>query len=95
MAAALPDRLQQAAGTIRSGYHARICSSFDLAQDFTEAEATGEHRELVAQLTRVVPATTAILDRFLEHAKIAPMNGKFYRLRRRTRDAEKTPAEDE
>ena len=123
-----------AVGAIRAGYRALIRSSFDLAQDFAEAEATGERRELVAQLTRVdllvledfgmrklgptaaedlleifvrrhekastlittnrptqdwgvflgdVPATTAILDRFLEHAEIVPMNGKSYRLRRR------------
>jgi DNA replication protein DnaC len=135
-----------AVGAIRAGYRARIRSSFDLAQDFAEAEATGERRELVEQLTRVdllvledfgmrklgpnaaedlleifvrrhekastlittnrptqdwgvflgdVPATTAILDRFLEHAEIVPMNGKSYRLRRRTREAEKQASEDE
>ena len=30
-----------------------------------------------------VPATTAILDRFLAHAEIVPMTGKSYRLRQR------------
>ena len=30
-----------------------------------------------------VPATTAILDRFLQHAEIVRMQGKSYRLRRR------------
>ena len=123
-----------AVGAIRAGFRALIRSSFDLAQDFAEAEATGERRELVQQLTRVdllgledfgmrklpptaaedllevfvrrhekastiittnrptedwgqvlgdVPATTAILDRFLEHAEILRMTGKSYRLRRR------------
>jgi DNA replication protein DnaC len=123
-----------AVGAIRAGYRALIRSSFDLAQDFNEAEAAGQRRELVQQLTRVdllvledfgmrklgptatedlleifvrrhekastmittnrptqdwgvflsdVPATTAILDRFLEHAEILTMNGKSYRLRRR------------
>lgn len=129
-----------AVGAIRAGYRVLIRSSFDLAQDFAEAEATGERRELVEQLTRVdllvledfgmrklgpnaaedlleifvrrhekastlittnrptqdwgvflgdVPATTAILDRFLEHAEILRMNGKSYRLRGRTREAGK------
>jgi DNA replication protein DnaC len=123
-----------AVGAIRAGYRALIRSSFDLAQDFAEAEATGERRDLVARLTRTdllvledfgmrklgptaaedllevfvrrhekastlittnrptqdwgqflgdVPATTAILDRFLEHAEILVMKGKSYRLRRR------------
>lgn len=123
-----------AVGAIRAGYKALVRSSFDLAQDFNEAQATDQRRELVAQLTRVdllviedfgmrklgptaaedllevfvrrherastmittnrptedwgafladVPATTAILDRFLEHAEILMMNGKSYRLRRR------------
>jgi len=124
-----------AVGAIRAGFRVLIRSSFDLAQDFAEAEATGQRRELVAQLTRVdllaiedfgmrklgptaaedllevfvrrherasilittnrptedwgqflgdVPATTAILDRFLEHAEILKLNGKSYRLRGRT-----------
>lgn len=121
-------------GVIRAGHRVLIRSSFDLAQDFAEAEATSLRRELVDQLTRVdllviedfgmrklgpsaaedlleifvrrherastmittnrptqdwgmflgdVPAATAILDRFLEHAEILSMNGKSYRLRRR------------
>lgn len=121
-------------GAIRSGHRVLIRSSFDLAQDFAEAEAMDERRELVEQLTRVdllviedfgmrklgptaaedllevfvrrherastmittnrptedwgaflgdVPATTAILDRFLEHAEILIMSGKSYRLRGR------------
>jgi DNA replication protein DnaC len=108
---------------------------FDLAQDFAEAEALGERRELVQKLTRFdlliledfgmkklrataaedllelfvrrhekastivttnrptqdwgkfledVPATTAILDRFLSHIEILQMHGKSYRLRRRS-----------
>ena len=124
-----------AVGAIRAGYRALIRSSFDLAQDFAEAEAAGERRQLVQQLIRVdllaiedfgmrklgpsaaedllevfvrrhekastiittnrptqdwgqflgdIPATTAILDRFLEHAEIVRMNGKSYRLRGRT-----------
>ena len=123
-----------AVGAIRAGYRVLIRSSFDLAQDFAEAEATGQRRELVEQLTRVdllaiedfgmrklgptaaedllevfvrrhekasilittnrptedwgqflgdIPATTAILDRFLEHAEILRLNGKSYRLRGR------------
>jgi DNA replication protein DnaC len=135
-----------AIGAIRAGYRARIRSSFDLAQDFAEAEATGERRALVEQLTRVdllvledfgmrklgpnaaedllelfvrrhetastlittnrptqdwgvflgdVPATTAILDRFLEHAEIVPMNGKSYRLGRRARQTGKQAGQDD
>ena len=121
-------------GAIRAGYRVLIRSSFDLAQDFREAEALGERRELVGQLTKTdllviedfgmrrlgpnaaedlleifvrrherastmittnrptedwgvflgdVPAATAILDRFLEHAEILVMKGRSYRLRRR------------
>ncbi|MGH2627031.1 MAG: IS21-like element helper ATPase IstB, partial [Anaerolineales bacterium] len=134
-----------AVGAIRAGYRVRIRSSFDLAQDFAEADATGERRSLVEQLTQVdllaiedfgmrklgptaaedllevfirrhekpstlittnrptedwgqflgdVPATTAILDRFLQHAEILRMQGKSYRLRQRaTRsDVEKPEA---
>jgi DNA replication protein DnaC len=40
-------------GAIRAGYRVLIRSTFDLAQDFAEAEATGERRELVKKLTRV------------------------------------------
>jgi DNA replication protein DnaC len=122
-------------GAIRAGYRVLVRSSFDLAQDFAEAEATGERRALVEELTRVdllaledfgmrklgptaaedlleifvrrhekasilittnrptedwgqflgdIPATTAILDRFLQHAEIVRMQGKSYRLRRRS-----------
>jgi DNA replication protein DnaC len=42
-----------AVGAIRAGYRALVRSVFDLAQDFAEAEATGERRELVDQLIRV------------------------------------------
>lgn len=134
-----------AIGAIQRGYRARIRSTFDFAQDFAEAEATGERRALVDQLTRVdllvledfgmkklgptaaedlleifvrrhgkastlittnrptedwgvflgdVPATTAILDRFLEHAEIVRMNGKSYRLRGRT-SSQATNSDDE
>lgn len=132
-----------AVGAIRAGYRARIRSSFDLAQDFAEAEATGERRSLVQQLSQVdllaiedfgmrklgptaaedlleifisrheqastlittnrptedwgqflgdVPATTAILDRFLQHAEILRMHGKSYRLRQR---ASRAPSADQ
>ena len=42
-----------AVGAIRTGYRVLLRSTFDLAQDFAEAEATGERRELVRKLTRV------------------------------------------
>jgi DNA replication protein DnaC len=42
-----------AIGAIRAGYRALIRSTFDLAQDFAEAEATGERVELVRKLIRV------------------------------------------
>lgn len=121
-----------AVGAIRSGYRVLVRSTFDLVQDFAEAEATGERRELVAKLSRTdlliledfgmrklrataaedllevfvrrhentstlittnrptqdwakfledVPATTAILDRFLAHVEIVNMRGKSYRLK--------------
>jgi DNA replication protein DnaC len=37
------------------------------------------------QLLGDVPATTAILDRFLQHAELVPMQGKSYRLHQRAR----------
>jgi DNA replication protein DnaC len=121
-------------GAIRAGYRVLTRSVFDLVQDFAEAEATGERKELVQALTRVdllvledfgmkklgpyaaeqllevvvrrhergsivittnrptedwgqflgdVPAATAILDRFLAHADIVPLQGKSYRLHQR------------
>ncbi len=123
-----------AVGAIRAGYHAFVRSAFDLAQDFTEAEAEGQRREFVQRLTHVdllviedlgmkhlgptaaedlleifvrrheaastlittnrptqdwgqflgdIPATAAILDRFLAHAEIIQMQGKSYRLHQR------------
>jgi len=135
-----------AVGAIRAGFRVLIRSSFDLAQDFAEAEATGQRRELVGQLTRVdllaiedfgmrklgptaaedllevfvrrhekasilittnrptedwgqflgdIPATTAILDRFLEHAEILKLNGKSYRLRGRTGGGQSSNEESE
>jgi DNA replication protein DnaC len=42
-----------AVGAIRAGHRALIRSTFDLAADFTQADATGTRRELVQQLTRV------------------------------------------
>jgi DNA replication protein DnaC len=42
-----------AVGAIRAGHRALVRSVFDLVQDFAEAEATGERRALVQQLTRV------------------------------------------
>jgi DNA replication protein DnaC len=131
-------------GAIRAGYRVLIRSVFDLAQDFAEAEATGERRELVKRLTRLdlltledfgmkklgpnaaedlleifirrhekgsvlittnrptedwgqllgdVPATTAILDRFLAHAEIIKMQGKSYRLHGGARRARRTNAD--
>ncbi len=127
-----------AVGAIRAGHRVLVRSAFDLVQDFAEADATGQRRALVQQLTRVdllvledfgmkklgpsaaedllevfvrrheaastlittnrptqdwgvflgdVPATTAILDRFLAHAEIVALQGKSYRLhQRRTRE---------
>ena len=130
-----------AVGAIRAGYRVLIRSAFDLAQDFAEAEATGERRGFVQALIRVelliledlgmkklgpsaaedllevfvrrhevgsilittnrptedwgqflgdVPAATAILDRFLAHAAIVPMQGKSYRLHQRARRGDPT-----
>jgi DNA replication protein DnaC len=42
-----------AVGTIRAGYRALFRSTFDLSQDFAEAEAAGERREFVDRLTRI------------------------------------------
>ncbi len=42
-----------AVGAIRAGHRALVRSVFDLVQDFAEAEATGERRAFVQQLTRV------------------------------------------
>jgi hypothetical protein len=42
-----------AVGAIRAGHRALERSVFDLVQDFAEAEATGERRAFVQQLTRV------------------------------------------
>jgi len=42
-----------AVGAIRAGHRALIRSTFDLAADFAEADATGTRRTLVQQLTRV------------------------------------------
>ena len=42
-----------AVGAIRAGHRVLIRSTFDLAADFAEAEATGTRRALVQQLTRV------------------------------------------
>lgn len=42
-----------ALGAIRAGYRVRVRSTFDLVQDFAEADATGQRRALVQQLTRV------------------------------------------
>jgi DNA replication protein DnaC len=41
-----------AVGAIRAGYRPLLRSTFDLAQDFAEAEAAGQRRDLVARLTR-------------------------------------------
>ena len=42
-----------AVGAIRSGYRAYVRSVFDFAQDFAQADATEERRELVQHLTHV------------------------------------------
>ena len=42
-----------AIGAIRAGRRALMRSTFDLAADFAQAEATGARRDLVQQLTRV------------------------------------------
>ena len=42
-----------AIGAIRAGRRAVVRSTFDLAADFAQAEATGARRDLVQQLTRV------------------------------------------
>jgi DNA replication protein DnaC len=42
-----------AVGAIRAGCRALVRSTFDLAADFAEADATGARREFVQQLTRV------------------------------------------
>jgi len=128
-----------ALGAIRAGYRVFLRSAFDLAQDFTEAEALGERKALVQKLTKVdllviedfgmkrlgptaaedllevfvrrhevgsmvittnrptedwgaflgdVPAATAMLDRFLAHAEVVPLQGKSYRLHQRARGAQ-------
>jgi DNA replication protein DnaC len=45
-----------------------------------------------AKLIGDVPAATAILDRFLQHAQIINITGKSYRLRKGSRDAEESAA---
>lgn len=132
-----------AVGAIRAGHRVLIRSTFDLVQDFAEAEATGERRTLVQTLTKIdllvledfgmkklpptaaedllevfvrrheaastlittnrptqdwavflgdVPAATAILDRFLAHAEVVPLQGKSYRLRQRASQASEATA---
>jgi len=55
-------------GAIRAGYRALIRQVFDLAQDFAEAEATGERRDLVKKLCR---ADLLVLEDF-GMKKLAP-----------------------
>lgn len=57
-----------AIGAIRAGYRALIRQVFDLAQDFAEAEATGERRSFVRTLCR---ADLLILEDF-GMKKLAP-----------------------
>jgi DNA replication protein DnaC len=40
-----------------------------------------------------VPTATAILDRFLHHAEVVPMNGRSYRLRDRAGSSTESPAD--
>jgi len=42
-----------AVGAIRAGYHALVRSAFDLAQDFLEAEALQQRKQLVTRLTKI------------------------------------------
>lgn len=42
-----------AVGAIRAGYRVLVRNTFDLVQDFAEAEAAGQRRAFVQQLTRV------------------------------------------
>jgi DNA replication protein DnaC len=42
-----------AIGAIRAGYRALVRSAFDLCQDFSEAEAMGQRKDLVQKLTKV------------------------------------------
>jgi len=42
-----------AIGAIRAGYRALVRSAFDLSQDFAEAEALGQRKELVQSLIKV------------------------------------------
>lgn len=135
-----------AVGAIRAGYQVVFKSTFDLTEDFAEAEALGERRAFVQKLTRVdllvledfgmkrlktsaaedllevfvrrhekgstlittnrptedwgqflgdVPATTAILDRFLAHAEIVAMPGKSYRLHQRARGQQREGGKDQ
>ncbi len=42
-----------ALGAIRAGYRALVRSAFDLSQDFVEAEALGQRKDLVQKLTKV------------------------------------------
>jgi DNA replication protein DnaC len=42
-----------AIGAIHAGYRALVRSAFDLAQDFAEAEALGQRKDLVLRLTKV------------------------------------------
>jgi hypothetical protein len=48
------------------------------------------HREDWTKFLGDVPATTAILDRFLAHAEILPMQGKSYRLHQRAKRSGKS-----
>jgi DNA replication protein DnaC len=42
-----------AIGAIRAGYRAYVRSAFDLCQDFVEADALGQRKDLVVRLTKV------------------------------------------
>ncbi len=42
-----------AIGAIRAGYRALVRSAFDLCQDFSEAEAMGQRKDLVQKLTKI------------------------------------------
>jgi DNA replication protein DnaC len=42
-----------------------------------------------------LPSATAILDRFLHHAEVIPINGRSYRLRNQPRNEAPSPAADD
>jgi DNA replication protein DnaC len=74
-----------AVGAIRRGYRVLFRSAFDLSQDFSEAEATGERRQLVQRLCAIdlliiedfgmkklrAPAAEDLLEIFVRRHEVA------------------------